>query len=62
MSINNINNHLFQNQTIVNLYESGIPPDVIASQDNKTQWMSWIHSQTDRRTSKERKSQLWMHP
>jgi adenylate cyclase len=32
MSINNINNHLFQNQTIINLYESGIPSDVIASQ------------------------------
>jgi len=33
----NIDNPLFQNQTIVNLYESGIPPDVIASQlDVKT--------------------------
>jgi adenylate cyclase len=32
MSINNIDNYLFQNQTILNLYESGISPDVIASQ------------------------------
>ena len=32
MSINNTNNYLFQYQTIINLYESGIPPDVIASQ------------------------------
>jgi adenylate cyclase len=32
MSINNNDNYLIQNQTIINLYESGIPPDVIASQ------------------------------
>ncbi len=37
MSVNNTDNYLFQNQTIINLYESGIPPDVIASQlDVKT--------------------------
>jgi hypothetical protein len=37
MDVNNTDNHPFQNQTIINLYESGIPPDVIASQlDVKT--------------------------
>jgi len=32
MSINNNGNYLVQKQTIINLYESGISPDVIASQ------------------------------
>ncbi len=59
MNTNNTDNHLFQNQTIVNLYESGIPPDVIASQlDVKT--VDVIDTLTNRRKDIERKEKSVM--
>src|SRR5215212_9125456 len=59
MHSGNIDNHLFQNQTIVNLYESGIPPDVIASQlDVKT--VDVMDTLTNRQKDIERKEKSVM--
>jgi adenylate cyclase len=59
MHMGNVDNHLFQNQTIVNLYESGIPPDVIASQlDVKT--VDVMDTLTNRKKDIERKEKSVM--
>jgi class 3 adenylate cyclase len=60
MSINNNGNYLVQKQTIINLYESGISPDVIASQlDINT--VDVMDTLTNRKKSSQRKEKSVMN-